>query len=579
MALTFSVRRRLALGVSVLLLVAVGRVPSAAAAILPPDNPNNIQPSAALQSDCYQDSNTTACDDAALAAIDSARAYEGVGPMVLPTNFSNLTAPEQLLVVTDLERVDRGEAPYLALSPLLDSYASVGAIDDSDPPSPPGTTSKTLWLGGSTFSALYDDFYWMYDDGPGGTNIDCTAPGQSGCWGHRDAILYQWGSSPVLVGADVATDTGYPDSVGEVYAADEGYATDFSWSQEIPYMSFGVSTNSLYVGASPGEWGAASVTLSASGTAQYLSVGVSGGNGYFYSPSNGCYLQPGQSCRVTVEYYSPGNTRMSATLDVSNSNGVQKQVALTGGLFNGYWLAASDGGVFNYGTAQFMGSVGGFPLTRPVVAMAATPDHGGYWLAASDGGIFNFGDAGFYGSTGGVRLVSPIVGMAADPLTRGYWLVAADGGVFSFDAPFLGSMGGRHLNAPIVGMASTPDGGGYWLVARDGGIFSFGDARFYGSTGGTHLSAPVIGMTVDRQTGGYWLLGSDGGIFNFHAPFYGSLGGVPLAQPVVGISASPDSGGYWLVARDGGVFNFGDARFDGSAGGSPLSAPAVGMSG
>ena len=35
----------------------------------------------------------------------------------------------------------------------------------------------------------------------------------------------------------------------------------------------------------------------------------------------------------------------------------------------------------------------------------------GYWLVASDGGIFAFGDAGFYGSTGGQTLNKPIVGV------------------------------------------------------------------------------------------------------------------------------------------------------------------------
>jgi len=30
--------------------------------------------------------------------------------------------------------------------------------------------------------------------------------------------------------------------------------------------------------------------------------------------------------------------------------------------------------------------------------MAATPDGKGYWLGASDGGVFNYGDAGFFGS-------------------------------------------------------------------------------------------------------------------------------------------------------------------------------------
>ncbi len=46
----------------------------------------------------------------------------------------------------------------------------------------------------------------------------------------------------------------------------------------------------------------------------------------------------------------------------------------------GYWLAAADGGVFGFGTAPYVGSMGGQSLPNPVVAMAATPDGGGYWL-------------------------------------------------------------------------------------------------------------------------------------------------------------------------------------------------------
>ena len=45
--------------------------------------------------------------------------------------------------------------------------------------------------------------------------------------------------------------------------------------------------------------------------------------------------------------------------------------------------------------------------------MAATPDGKGYWLVASDGGIFTFGDAPFLGSMGGVPLNKPIGAMAA----------------------------------------------------------------------------------------------------------------------------------------------------------------------
>ena len=87
--------------------------------------------------------------------------------------------------------------------------------------------------------------------------------------------------------------------------------------------------------------------------------------------------------------------------------------------------------------------MGGHPLNRPVVGMAAAPDGGGYWMVAADGGIFAFGDAGFYGSTGNIVLNQPVVGMTPGVQGQGYWMVAADGGIFAFgDAPFYGSAAG-----------------------------------------------------------------------------------------------------------------------------------------
>jgi hypothetical protein len=144
-------------------------------------------------------------------------------------------------------------------------------------------------------------------------------------------------------------------------------------------------------------------------------------------------------------------------------------------------------------------------LSAGLVGMAATPDGAGYWLVASDGGVFTFGDARFFGSTGNLVLNAPIVGMAATPDGAGYWLVASDGGVFTFgDARFFGSTGNLVLNAPIVGMAATPDGGGYWLVASDGGVFTFGDARFFGSAAGTATGgAAAVALAPTAQ--GYWI--------------------------------------------------------------------------
>jgi hypothetical protein len=264
---------------------------------------------------------------------------------------------------------------------------------------------------------------------------------------------------------------------------------------------------------------------------------------------------------------------------VSGSGRVVRQVGTQnpGHVPRGYWLAATDGGVFSYGNAQFKGSVGA--LNKPIVGMATTPLGNGYWLAASDGGIFSF-NVPFLGSTGGIKLNQPVVAVIASPLGAGYWLVASDGGVFNFGVPLLGSTASTKLNKPIVGAAATPTGEGYWLVASDGGIFSFGDAAFFGSTGSTPLNKPIVGMASTPTGQGYWLVASDGGIFSFgDAAFYGSVGGNPAVKPVVGIAATPSGLGYWLAGSDGGIFSFGDATFFGSAGGLRLKAPVVGIAG
>ncbi|MCU1465900.1 MAG: Esterase [Actinomycetia bacterium] len=59
--------------------------------------------------------------------------------------------------------------------------------------------------------------------------------------------------------------------------------------------------------------------------------------------------------------------------------------------------------------------------------MAATPSGHGYWLTASDGGIFSFGDATYRGSTSKSDLQHPIAGMARTTNGRGYWFVETDG--------------------------------------------------------------------------------------------------------------------------------------------------------
>jgi hypothetical protein len=197
---------------------------------------------------------------------------------------------------------------------------------------------------------------------------------------------------------------------------------------------------------------------------------------------------------------------------------------------NACWLVAADGGVFSFSGAQFWGSMGGHPLNRPVVAMAATPDAGGYWLVGADGGVFTFGDAHFYGSMGGQPLNSPVVGIVPTHDGSGYWLVAADGGVFAFgDAPFYGSMAGLPAGGPIVGMALDDTGAGYWLATADGSILTFGDAPFFGSASGVAWS-PVIAISEFHNvasaypapdTESYFVVTKSGQIYEGSGPISG----------------------------------------------------------
>ena len=170
---------------------------------------------------------------------------------------------------------------------------------------------------------------------------------------------------------------------------------------------------------------------------------------------------------------------------------------------HGYWIL--DVGLNGLGSVLAFGdavSYGDESTATPLVAhagtpvaMAATTDGLGYWIVDSDGGVFAFGDAVFLGSMGGLPLVAGVVGIARTPDGGGYWLAAADGGVFAFgDARFGGSMAGTALAAPVTSIVAEPYGGGYWLAAADGGVFALGGAPVLGSMAGTSLAAPVIAI-------------------------------------------------------------------------------------
>ncbi|HUC04805.1 MAG TPA: immunoglobulin domain-containing protein [Acidimicrobiales bacterium] len=251
----------------------------------------------------------------------------------------------------------------------------------------------------------------------------------------------------------------------------------------------------------------------------------------------------------------------------------------------GVLLAHADGAVtvetpggISCSNVTYDGSMYGTALNKPIVGIASVPGGNGYWLAASDGGVFSFGSAVYHGSTGNLKLNAPIVGIASTPDGGGYWLVASDGGVFTFgDARYYGSMGGVKLNKPIVGMAVTPDGGGYWLAGADGGVFSFGDAGFVANgslpalgitpagSGLPHsLNAPIRFISGSPDGGGYRMIGGDGGVFDFgDAQYYGSAA-LTVGTEWEALAPTDDNGGYWLFSNSAGgtsvtLASYGDA--------------------
>lgn len=67
----------------------------------------------------------------------------------------------------------------------------------NDPNGPSGTTWGSNWAGGEA-SALLADYDWVYDDGPGSPNMDCTNALANGCWDHRRNVLGNYGPRPAM---------------------------------------------------------------------------------------------------------------------------------------------------------------------------------------------------------------------------------------------------------------------------------------------------------------------------------------------------------------------------------------------
>ena len=212
----------------------------------------------------------------------------------------------------------------------------------------------------------------------------------------------------------------------------------------------------------------------------------------------------------------------------------------------GYWLDASDGGIFAFGDAGFYGSIPGLglhpagsglpnSLNAPIVGMVPSADGGGYFMVASDGGVFAFGDARFAGSCPGIGgCAGAAVAVMPDATGNGYWVVTQTGHVYTFgDAPYYGAPGSQ--GSPVTSAVRTPDGGGYWILFANGAIADYGDAGNFGSPAGQMGGVnPASAIFTTADGGGYWVAAANGSVANYgNAPNDGSMLGASLNGSII----------------------------------------------
>ena len=185
----------------------------------------------------YDDS--ASCVWSVVRAINNARSAVGIPALALPTNWSALSPQEQLYVATNLERTARGLSPLSAMSSALDAAAAIGADAGTDPAPPPGF-AWTRWGGnwaGNVANPLEAVYFWMYDDGPGSGNVQCSATDASGCWGHWQNVLLPLACSPCIMGVAWTTTAQGNTSTTELIVDAQGSpAADFTWAEEEPYL-------------------------------------------------------------------------------------------------------------------------------------------------------------------------------------------------------------------------------------------------------------------------------------------------------------------------------------------------------
>ena len=159
--------------------------------------------------------------------------------MALPANWGSLRPAQQLYVATNLERTAAACPRCRRWRPRLTTPPPTREPPTSAMPTPPAGfpwTEVGEQLGRDLGNPLEAIYFWMYDDGPGSSNISCPPSGGGGCWQHRAPGPRRLRLHPVRDGRGVGV-TGRRHQHHRAAARHLGVpAIDFTWAQEAPYL-------------------------------------------------------------------------------------------------------------------------------------------------------------------------------------------------------------------------------------------------------------------------------------------------------------------------------------------------------
>jgi hypothetical protein len=233
-----------------------------------------------------------------------------------------MSVPVQLLNLSNLERVDRGLAPILGLSAALNQDAQSAAAQDQDPMPTHfyGTVATGNWAAGYD-STLEADFAWMYDDGLGSDNLDCTNANPSGCWGHRHDILWHF-DTPIAMGAGSATGQ-YGPSMTELFVGGDTRTGAGQPDAPVvrPSQTSGAGSSGSGTATGAGNGNPAPVTGHAAGTGRksnphgWVGAVTPGPRGVHVTV--GCTGPSARVCKVTVVLAVAGRVVAARTVRIA----------------------------------------------------------------------------------------------------------------------------------------------------------------------------------------------------------------------------------------------------------------------